>query len=222
MVPEAAADIGHCRSVRFRRLPDTSRGYGVRGGQRPSGQRPAPHAQTHRGHCRGVRFRRIPAGVPGQVGAASGHRRCRGVDSGRGLRTPAARGCPRCGHPRRRQGHADTTAGATLDSRQDNRPPATPCRTRNGTAMSDTGLYRHGVTARSVAWCSASIWSAPVGSGLLRSEASSMWSDRDGSRRIVWMINRMIKQARVVFLCLGSQHHHGLGGWPPSSGKVGG
>jgi len=26
--------------------------------------------------------------------------------------------------------------------------------------------------------------------------ASSIWSDRDGSRRIVWMIKRMIKQGR--------------------------
>ena len=47
--------------------------------------------------------------------------------------------------------------------------------------------------ARSVAWCSASIWSAPDGSGLLTLDASSIWSDPVGSRRIVWMINRMIK-----------------------------
>jgi hypothetical protein len=49
-------------------------------------------------------------------------------------------------------------------------------------------------TARSVAWCSASIWSAPAGSGLLTLDGSSIWSDPDGSRRIVWMINRMIKR----------------------------
>jgi hypothetical protein len=48
-------------------------------------------------------------------------------------------------------------------------------------------------TARSVAWCSASIWSAPDGSGLLTLDASTIWSDPVGSRRIVWMINRMIK-----------------------------
>jgi hypothetical protein len=47
--------------------------------------------------------------------------------------------------------------------------------------------------ARSVAWCSASIWSAPVGSGLLTLDGSSVWSDPVGSRRIVWMIKRMIK-----------------------------
>jgi hypothetical protein len=48
-------------------------------------------------------------------------------------------------------------------------------------------------TARSVGWCSASIWSAPDRSGLLRLEASPIWSDPDGSPRIVWMIDRMIK-----------------------------
>jgi len=48
-------------------------------------------------------------------------------------------------------------------------------------------------TARSVAWCSASIWSAPDGSSLLTLDASSIWSDPVGSSRIVWMINRMIK-----------------------------
>jgi len=44
-------------------------------------------------------------------------------------------------------------------------------------------------TARSVAWRSASIWSAPDRSGLLTSGASSVQTDPDGSRRIVWMIN---------------------------------
>jgi hypothetical protein len=47
--------------------------------------------------------------------------------------------------------------------------------------------------ARSVAWCSASIWSAPDESGPLTLGASSIWSGPDGSRRIVWMINGMIK-----------------------------
>jgi hypothetical protein len=36
--------------------------------------------------------------------------------------------------------------------------------------------------------CSASIWSAPDGSGLLTLTASSVQTDPDGSRRIVWMI----------------------------------
>ena len=46
----------------------------------------------------------------------------------------------------------------------------------------------HG-TARSVAWCSASIWTAPDGSGQLTSEASSVWSDPEEICRIVWVIN---------------------------------
>jgi hypothetical protein len=53
-------------------------------------------------------------------------------------------------------------------------------------------------TASSVAWCSASIWSAPAGSGLLTLQASSIWSDPDRSRRIVGMIKRMIKQAKQL------------------------
>jgi glyoxylase I family protein len=48
-------------------------------------------------------------------------------------------------------------------------------------------------TTSSVAWCSASIWSAPDGSGLLRLGASSIQTDPDGPRRIVWMIKQMIK-----------------------------
>jgi hypothetical protein len=48
-------------------------------------------------------------------------------------------------------------------------------------------------TARSVDWCSASIWSATDGSGLLTLGASSVQTDPDRSRRIVWMIKRMIK-----------------------------
>ena len=47
--------------------------------------------------------------------------------------------------------------------------------------------------ARSVAWCSASIRSAPDGSGLLRLGASSIQTDPEGTRRIVWMTKRMIK-----------------------------
>ena len=48
-------------------------------------------------------------------------------------------------------------------------------------------------TARSVAWCSVSIWSAPDGSGLLTLGASSVQTAPEGSCRIVWMIKRMIK-----------------------------
>jgi len=49
-------------------------------------------------------------------------------------------------------------------------------------------------TARPVAWCSTSIWSAPDGSGLLTLDGSSIWTDPAGSRRIVCMIKRMIKR----------------------------
>src|SRR4029450_4718556 len=45
----------------------------------------------------------------------------------------------------------------------------------------------------SVAWCFASIWSAPEGSGLLTLEASSVQTAPDGYRRIVWMTKRMTK-----------------------------
>jgi hypothetical protein len=64
------------------------------------------------------------------------------------------------------------------------------------TLVEPNGARREGFeppTARSVAWCSASVWSAPDGSGLLTLGVSSIWSDPDGSRRIVWMIKRMIK-----------------------------
>src|SRR4030095_6199122 len=48
-------------------------------------------------------------------------------------------------------------------------------------------------TARSVDWCSASVWSAPDGSGLVTLGASSVQTAPEGSCRIVWMIKRMIK-----------------------------
>jgi hypothetical protein len=38
----------------------------------------------------------------------------------------------------------------------------------------------------------------PDGFGLLRLGASSIWSDPDGSRWIVWMIKRMIKRGRQL------------------------
>ena len=44
--------------------------------------------------------------------------------------------------------------------------------------------------ARSGAWCSASIWSAPDGTGLLTLDASSVQTAPDGCRRTVWMIKR--------------------------------
>jgi hypothetical protein len=72
-VPEAP-DIGPCRSVQFRRQPDTARGCGVRGGQRPSGQHLAACPDLPRTLPR-CAVARTPAGVAGQVGAADRHRR---------------------------------------------------------------------------------------------------------------------------------------------------
>jgi hypothetical protein len=51
-------------------------------------------------------------------------------------------------------------------------------------------------TARCVAWCSASTSSAPDGHGLLRLGASSVQTDRVGSRRIVRMTIGMTKPGR--------------------------
>jgi hypothetical protein len=77
---------------------------------------------------------------------------------------------------------------ATLDGRQDNRPPPPRCPTGTrpqGAAAAST----RGLTATSVVWCLASIWSAPDGSGLLRWDGPSVESGSDGSSRIVWMIH---------------------------------
>jgi hypothetical protein len=71
-------------------------------------------------------------------------------------------------------------------------------------------------TARSVAWSSASIWSAPDRSGLLGLEASSIWSGPDGSRRIVWMIKRMIKQSRRLTGAESSQVLSYKRAWAPA------
>jgi hypothetical protein len=51
-------------------------------------------------------------------------------------------------------------------------------------------------TFRLRAGCSASTWMAPDRSGLLTLDAPSVQTAPDGSRRIVWMIKRMIKQGR--------------------------
>jgi hypothetical protein len=53
-------------------------------------------------------------------------------------------------------------------------------------------------TARSVDWCSASVWSASDGSGLLTLGASSVQTAPEGSCRIVWMIKRMIKPCEAA------------------------
>src|SRR5512132_3488104 len=53
-------------------------------------------------------------------------------------------------------------------------------------------------TARSVAWCSTSIWTDPDGSGLLTLDGSSVQTAPDGYRRIVWMIKRLRTRNRMV------------------------
>jgi hypothetical protein len=54
-------------------------------------------------------------------------------------------------------------------------------------------------TARSVAWWSTSDWSAPVGSDLLRLDASSIQTDREGTRRIVRIKqNKQLDEPRWV------------------------
>ena len=76
------------------------------------------------------------------------------------------------------------------------------CECRPGQRRSASMPRGRTPTARSLVWCSASIWSTPDESGLLRLDASSIQTDPDGSRRIVWMIKRMIKghptQNRIV------------------------
>src|SRR5436309_3096002 len=58
-------------------------------------------------------------------------------------------------------------------------------------------------TARSVDWRSTSIWSASDGSGLLRLDASSIQTDREGTRRIVRVTNGMTKACATTSALLG-------------------
>ena len=161
---------------------------GVRGGPRPSGWHPAAprtvavsgSADTGWASRPGPRRRRAPDGPDAST-----------VDAGCGQRQPQAPSaadtatavapCSPAAAPR-------WTAGtSTVPCHSDIRPGAGP----QGAAAASTRL---GLTATSVAWCSASIWSAPDGSGLLTLDAASIQTDRDGSSRIVRMINGMIKR----------------------------
>jgi hypothetical protein len=127
----------------------------VRGGWRrpartwPQSRRPADTA--------GVSSSADTAWVAGQFGAAGRHLRSGGVDSGRGLRTPATRRRPARWTPATAAGHTDTAAwigghcgSGLLDSRQRNRPLPLACPAGNGTARCGIGQHRHGQTARSV------------------------------------------------------------------------
>jgi hypothetical protein len=128
----------------------------------------------------------------------------------RGHRPPPAGhrkpvGSRRCAHPRPPQGHPDTAAADTLDSRQPRRPPPQPVSDRNETATCGTGrpdrptarppdrqIRRLVITVDLVG--SRHIWPAQVGCLV----------DPDGSRRILW-IRGMIKRP-------GAEHHSRPGG----------
>jgi nitroreductase len=101
--------------------------------------------------------------------------------------------------PRRPAAHADQAARpAPIHRRGAPRPlvaaPGLRGRCRPGRRRSASTPRGRTPTARSVAWCSASDWSPPDGSGLLTLDDSSVWTDPVGPRRIVWMIKRMIKR----------------------------
>jgi hypothetical protein len=150
-----------------------------------------PQSRTHGGHCRGARFRGRPwfrarSAQPADIGVQL-------CDRGRSLRTPATRKQPALWTSATAAWARGHCGSGLLDSRQWNRPLPLACPAGNGTARCDIGQHRHGPTARSVAWCSASNWSASDGSALLTLGASSVPSDRERSHRIVWVINGMIK-----------------------------
>jgi hypothetical protein len=125
-VPQAAANSHGVRGVRFRDSLDSRRGVGCRrtaqtrrrrGGATAAPQVAFGRLRWSRGPgrrsprqpvVRTRRYRRWPAGH-------------RGARTPRALRTPASAA-----------GHADTAAAATLDSRQQHRPPPRPCPTGVG------------------------------------------------------------------------------------------
>jgi hypothetical protein len=187
---------GRAWTVGRRRPPCPCSAQGSRGcgGEQPSGQHPAALPDVRRTLPR-CPVPRIPLGSGRRSRQTPTVRRS---DSGRGLRTPAARRRPALWTPATAAWARGHCGSGLLDSRQRNRPLPLTCPAGNGTARCGIGQHRHGQTARSVAWCSASIRLAPDGSGLLRLGTPSIASGPDGSRRIVWMIKRMIKQSRQL------------------------
>jgi hypothetical protein len=135
-----------------------------------------------------------------------------GDDQDRAAHPPRRPASTRLGRDRRRaparHWPAVPAAGAPATTWRDPRqaagrqapsPPSLSRRTTRDPRSQGFPLNRRsleGPTARSVGWCSTSVWSAPDGSGLLRLDAPSVQTDREGSCWIVWMINRMIKQVR--------------------------
>jgi hypothetical protein len=186
-VPGAAADSQGVRGVRFRSHPDTGRG--VRLGQDGGG--PAAAVAARRQDRAGRICLSALVKLPGRRSQPRTAVRMRGHRTRPGEHREPAR--PALRTSATAAGHRDTAAAATLDSRQQDRSPP-----RNGVRPErDPNVWHRQhvrLTARSVAWCSVSVWSAPDRSSLLTLDASSVQRDPDGSRRIVWMIKEMIKQ----------------------------
>jgi hypothetical protein len=190
-VPEAAADSTASGAAAIQ-TPAAVAGCAAGCGRTaadPAAAVPAPWQRAHVGLAR-----RCWSSGPGRH-VVGGERLSGRADTVVACRTAGVRHAPARRIPA-------TAAGARghCGSGHAGQPAAEPSSTpavsdRNRTAMSSAGRHAR-LTARSVAWCSASIWSAPDGSGLFKLGASSVQTDRDGTRRIVWMINGMIKRGR--------------------------
>jgi hypothetical protein len=170
--PEAAVDSHGVRSVQCRSPPWTPAAVSgcPAGCIRTAAAGPPPFRRDGRASHVGLARLRWSRG-PGRRGQPVAAVRTRGHRTRpAGHREPAP--SRDCGHLRPPQGHADTAAAVTLDSRQQRRPPSQPVSDRNETARCGTGRHDR-PTARSVAWCSASIWSAPDGSTLLTPPSDS-------------------------------------------------
>jgi hypothetical protein len=126
--PRPAQGLQPCPRRRAAVRPAPGRNPG-----RPAARPWCPVPRTPRGCGPGRRRWQTSAVQCATANAACGHRQ------------PA--GGRRCGHPRVRQGHADTAEAALMDSRQRNRPLPLACPTGNGTASCGTGQHRHGPTA---------------------------------------------------------------------------
>ena len=190
-------------------LVDTDRGSGSSSGQPRRPRCPVPQPPRHRPKCPATAGRRRTAAAvaargqdracriarlrwsSGQIDAANGERLSGCLDTGRGLGEQRKPARPGTADTRDRRRAWDTAAAATLDSRQPNRPPPGSHVRSNRTPMCGTAQHAR-LTTRSVAWWSASIWSAPDRSSLLTLDGSSVQTALDGFRRIVWMIKAMI------------------------------
>ena len=150
-------------------LLDTDRGSGSSSGQPRRPRCPVPQPPRHRPQCpAGAGRRRTAAAVAARrqdragwccssalvmwSGRCSQGRTAVGcVDTGRGLPNTGSRHAPARRTPATAAGHGDTAAAATLDSRQQRRPPSQPVSDRNETARCGTGRHDR-PTARSVVW----------------------------------------------------------------------